>query len=407
MLLRMLVAMFGGGLCICVTVAATDRPRAATCAALSQAAYTITVPGRPFKVVELPSTEAAFVSVNPEAPNQQPGIAVLKCANGKFRYDHLVALSPQPTGIALSRDGKQLLIADDSYIAFINVSAALQRKPAIAGSMKAETGDIEDEDAGAVFASISPDGRFGFISEENAATITAIDLQKARLSHYARSAIVGEIEVGNAPITSAFSNDGKTMYVTTEVARRAYGYPNACRPEGAPPDEKLDRPPGAIFSIDVATGQTNPSAAVKAKLPDECSPVRLAITPDGRFAWVSNRASGTATLFDLAKLDRGEADSKIANVRVGSNPVAIAVTSDGRYVLVGITNRFGVGGTTSGSLTVIDANSHTVVGTIATGLFPREFSHGVGSTLFLSNNRSDSVTVYDDGRVSQLIQSVK
>jgi DNA-binding beta-propeller fold protein YncE len=177
-----------------------------------------------------------------------------------------------------------------------------------------------------------------------------------------------------------------------------------CRFEGAPPDAKPELPAGALFSIDVATAETNPANAVKGKVPGECAPVRLSLAPDGHAAWVSNRGSNSVTLFDVAKIDRGDASAKTASIAVGSNPVAITATNDGRYVLVGLTNRFGSGGTKNGSLAVIDAHTNSVVGTIPSGLFPREFSHGAGTTIFLSNNRSDSVTVYDERRIAELIQ---
>ena len=68
---------------------------------------------------------------------------------------------------------------------------------------------------------------------------------------------------------------------------------------------------------------------------------------------------------------------------MGSNPVPVAVTRDGRYVLVGITNRFGSGGTTAGRVVVIDNHTTRIVGSIPVGKFPREFSYGREPTLFL------------------------
>jgi DNA-binding beta-propeller fold protein YncE len=189
------------------------------------------------------------------------------------------------------------------------------------------------------------------------------------------------------------------MYATSEIALKKYGFPDVCKEEGAPADAKPVQPGGTIFSIDVATAVTNPAAAVKGKVAAECSPVRLSMTPDGASAWVSNRGSNTASLFDLAQVDASNNAALVTSVAVGSNPVAIAVTRDGRYVLVGNTNRFGTGGTNAGSISVIDAQTHHVVGTMKAGLFPRQFSQGIGTTLFLANNRSDTVTVIDESRL--------
>jgi 6-phosphogluconolactonase (cycloisomerase 2 family) len=366
----------------------------AACVA-QQSSYTVTVPGRPFSVRELPDSTTALVSVNPENPSQVAGIAVLTCRAGRFVYDHTIPLSPQPTGLALTPDGKLLVVADDSYIAFLRTDRLSENGGEAIAYIKAEEGDIEDADAGATYVSVSPDGRYAFVSEEQAGTLTVVDLRKAEMTGYARSAIVGDIDVGNAPITTLFSSDGKTLYGTVEIAFRKLGYPSICRPEGAGPDDPMRFSPGAVFSVDVAAAERGSGATPKFA-PSQCSAVRMALAPAGRFAWVTNRASGSVSLFDLAKFADNASSARINDFAVGSNPVPVAVTRNGSYILVGITNRFGPGGTNAGHVAVLDAATGRIVGTIPSGLFPREFSYGPGPTLFLSNNRSDSVTVFNE-----------
>ena len=110
----------------------------------------------------------------------------------------------------------------------------------------------------------------------------------------------------------------------------------------------------------------------------------MALVPGSHLAWVTNRASGSVSLFDLAKLVDDPKSSRLKDIIVGSNPVPVAVTRDGRYVLVGITNRFGSGGTTAGRVVVIDNHTTRIVGSIPVGKFPREFSYGREPTLFLT-----------------------
>ena len=369
----------------------------------TQASYTVMVPGRPFAVRELPDSTTAFVSINPETPLQVPGIAVLKCAAGRFVYTHTIPLSPQPTGLALTPDGKLLIVADDSYIALLRTDRLSEESSNAITYVKGERGDIEDDDAGAVYVSVTPDGRYAFVSEEQAGTLTVVDLLKAEASG-PESAIVGDIDVGDAPITTLFSDDGKTLYGTIERASERLAYPRSCRPEGAGPSDSRRFPPGAVFSLDVASAQRGSGATLRFAA-SQCSSVRMALVPGGQLAWVTNRASGSVSLFDLAKMVNNATSSRVNDIAVGSNPVPVAVTRDGRYVLIGITNRFGSGGTTAGRIVVVDNHTARIVGSIPVGKFPRDFSYGRAPTLFLSNNRSDSITVFNENLIPSLIAS--
>ena len=210
--------------------------------------------------------------------------------------------------------------------------------------------------------------------------------------------------MGDAPITTLFSSDGKTLYGTIERASQRLGYPRSCRAEGAGPRDPMRFPPGAVFSLSVATAERASGATLRFAA-SQCSAVRMALVPGGSRAWVTNRASGSVSLFDLAKLVDNTKVSRVNDIAVGSNPVPVAVTRDGRYVLTGITNRFGPGGATAGRIVVIDNHTARIVGSIPVGKFPREFSYGREPTLFLSNNRSDSVTVFNENLIPSLMTS--
>jgi DNA-binding beta-propeller fold protein YncE len=388
---------------LCTGTAASSARADAACLAATVASYTVMVPGRPFAVRELPDAVTAFVSVNPETPLQIPGIAVLKCTSGRFVYTHTIPLSPQPTGLALTPDGKLLIVADDSYIAFLRTDRLSENSTNAITYVKAERGDIEDDDAGAIYVSVTPDGRYAFVSEEQAGTLTVVDLVRAEAMG-PKNAIVGDIDVGDAPITTLFSSDGKTLYGTIERASPRLGYPRRCRTEGADPSDTMRFPPGAVFSLDVATAERASGATLRFAA-SQCSTVRMALVPGEGRAWVTNRASGSISLFDLEKLEESPKSSRVTDIAVGSNPVPVVVTRDGRYVLAGITNRFGPGGATAGRIVVIDNHTARVVGSIPVGKFPRDFSYGREPTLFLSNNRSDSVTVFNENLIPSLITS--
>ena len=390
-------------ICLCTgTIASSTRPEA-PCLAATQASYSVTVPGRPFAVRELPDSTTAFVSVTPETPLQVPGLVVLKCIAGRFVYTDTIPLSPQPTGLALTPDGKLLIVADDSYIAFLRTDRLSEDSSRAITYVKAERGDIEDDDAGAIYVSVTPDGRYAFVSEEQAGTLTVVDLVKAEGAG-PENAIVGDIRVGESPITTLLSNDGKTLYGTIGSASERLRFPRSCRFEGGDPSDTTRFSPGAVFSLDVASAERASGATLRFAAA-QCGTVRIALAPGEARAWVTNRASGSVSLFDLEKLVGSAKFSRVNDIAVGSNPVPVAVTRDGRYVLAGITNRFGPGGATAGRVVVIGNHTARIVGSFPAGKFPRDFSYGREPTLFLSNNRSDSITVFNESLIPSLITS--
>jgi YVTN family beta-propeller protein len=405
-ILRFVVLLSAAGMAFATLGAQRASSQSEGCSA-GVARYDVAVPGHPFSVAATADGRSAFVSINSANPSSSTGIGVLLCVGGRFQYQHMVPLEPQPTGLALTHDGKLLVAADDGFVTFVDTDAALAGKPAIVGYVQDLAGDPEDNDPGSVYVNVSPDDRFVFVSDEQNLTITVIDLAKARRDGFNRGAIVGTVPVGNAPIALTFSPDGRYLYTTSEIGRRAYGWPASCRVEGSPSTNPATIPPGAVITIDATKAGIDPANAVVSKVASDCSPVRLTLSPDGATIWVSNRASNTVTVFSTENLISNPTRARVATIAVGSNPVAIAVTRDGRYVLVGNSNRFGAGGTTGGgTVSIIDAGSKTVAGTITVGAFPREFSRGAGTTLFLSNNRSNTLTVFDESRVGELLTKV-
>jgi YVTN family beta-propeller protein len=79
---------------------------------------------------------------------------------------------------------------------------------------------------------------------------------------------------------------------------------------------------GTVTPIDVATDTT------KTPIKVGTSPVAIGITPDGKTAYVTNRNAGTVTPIELETATRG------APIMVGGSPVAIAITPDGTTAYV-------------------------------------------------------------------------
>jgi YVTN family beta-propeller protein len=90
------------------------------------------------------------------------------------------------------------------------------------------------------------------------------------------------------------------------------------------------------------------------------TPSGVAVSPDGRRAYVANAGSPDHPATTVAVVDLGT-QTVTATVRVPAHPMALAITPDGRRLVVAST---GSNAAPAGTLTVIDTASRHVVSTI-------------------------------------------
>jgi DNA-binding beta-propeller fold protein YncE len=357
----------------------------------------VPMPGHPFNPVASSDGCWLFVSVTTTNPRSLNGVALFSRADGQLKLKQVFTVEGGPTGSVLTHDGKLLIVADDDYVVFMDT-----------GRMTSGHGDpilgyISDgEFPGSVYVNVTADDKFLFVSDEAAQAITVINLQKARAEGFKESAIVGKIPTGAAPIALTLSPDGRWLYTTSQVAPKDYNWPVECKPEGADPATAQPRnPKGAIIVVDVARAQTDPANSIAARVPAGCSPVRLAISPDGTRAYVTARNSNALLAFDTAKFQTDAAGSLVGTVPVGPSPVGVAVVNDGRQIIVTNSNRFSNDRNARQTLTVIDATkvadgAAAVMGSIKAGAFPRQIGQSPdGRTLFVSNYLSNELELID------------
>lgn len=367
---------------------------------LADSVVFVPVPGNPFQA--LPSADGCwlFVALNSDSASAT-GVAVLHRGNGAATVTRMVPLASGPAGMALTHDGALLVVSAEDQVYFLDVARLTS------GAADPVLGQMSDgPTAGSVYANVTRDDRFAFVSDERASAITVIDLVKARASHFAAGAVVGRIPVGRAPIALTFSPDERYLYTTSEVAPTAWGWPAACKPEGrmgAMANGPVF-PAGALIVVDVARAETDPEHAVVARRPAGCSPVRLALAPRGDRVYVTARNSNAVLTFDTAKLLADSAHAQVASIPVGPAPVGIACADVGRPVLiVANSNRFAGGAGDQQRLTILDAagsGESAVLGSIPAGGFPRELRLADGGrTLVVTNFNSKSVELVDLGRM--------
>jgi DNA-binding beta-propeller fold protein YncE len=373
----------------------------------------IGLPGRPFGVVVSSDQKWIFVSVTaPEG--RKAGIVLLREDSGKIETVRFVPMGRTPNGLVLTHDGTMLIAAADDYVVFFDVQRLVSgaESPAFQWVFRAHK-------AGSICANVTADDRTLFVTDEWLKTITVIDLDRIRAlgrdsaanlkraedRDGSRTAIIGHIPVGRSPVSMVFSSDQRWLYTTSEVADASWNWPRTLEPEQRKPGAQME-PEGAVVVIDVAKARSNPEGSIVSRVPSGGSPVRLALSPDGRTLYVSARGSNAVNAFDTNALVRDPAHARVATLRVGESPVPIVLVANGAYALVGNSKRFSSDAVKESTLTVVNTSrigtaEEPVVGTVACGAFPRNFCLAPdGTTLFLTNYLSESLQVIDVSRIA-------
>jgi YVTN family beta-propeller protein len=233
-----------------------------------------------------------------------------------------------PEAVAFTPDGKTAFVAN--YGAFTSLSEAVdaitELSPGSVGTVstidvKTRTKSPDDIAVGALplGVAVTPDGKTAFVTNLRSGTVSTIDVKT-------RTKDPTDITVGPYPAVVKVTPDGKTAFVTN------FG-----------PFTSLNVPTpgsiGTVSTIDVKTRAKDPTDIVVGP-----GAVGLAITPDGKTAFVANRSGDTVSTIDVKTRTKNPTD-----IPVGANPNGVAVTSDGKTAFV--TNL------TSGTVSTIDVKT--------------------------------------------------
>ena len=336
-----------------------------------------------------------------EAGDSDPAgkIAVLARGAGRISLRRVVHVGGNPNGMALTHDGTMLVLADGNRVGFLDTA----RMDSGHGNPVLGYWNDGTEAPGRTYVSVTSDDTYLFVSDENVGTITVINLAKAKASHFAPTAIVGRIPVGNGPVAVTLSRDEKYLFSTSLFMDPSTDWPPECQPEWDPKAPKNAQ--GAVFVIDVATAKADPAHSVVATVRAGCTPVRLVVSPQGDVAYVSARGENSLLAFDTRKLVLDPARALIGKVPTGTTPIGIAVIDNGHKILVTNSNRFGTGSSADQSLLVIDASriadgDAAILGSIPAGSLPREMAISADlRTLFVVNTNSKHLEVIDLARL--------
>jgi hypothetical protein len=127
--------------------------------------------------------------------------------------------------------------------------------------------------------------------------------------------------------------------------------------------------------------------AVASEAPAASTPVRVAVSPDGRAVWVTARGSNSLLQFSAAKLVSEPGHALLDQIQIGVSPVGLTTFRGGTRIIVADSNRFATQDS-CGSLTLGDAgrgvrDRPAPLGLIRAGRFPRDISLEPGRKVLL------------------------
>jgi serine/threonine protein kinase/DNA-binding beta-propeller fold protein YncE len=164
----------------------------------------------------------------------------------------------------------------------------------------------------------------------------------------------------------------------------------------------------SVFSVSaLERGPAGPLGSLSS--PGGGHPVEVALSPDGRFAFVSLQTSGQVAVFNLQRaLSAGfSAADEVGTIAMHSDPIGLAVSVDGRYLYVasGLARPATTSG--AGTLTVIDlrkAESHpsaAVTQVVKAGCGPdRMVASPDGRYLWVTSGGGNALLAYDTAKLA-------
>jgi serine/threonine protein kinase/DNA-binding beta-propeller fold protein YncE len=157
---------------------------------------------------------------------------------------------------------------------------------------------------------------------------------------------------------------------------------------------------GVVNVIDVRKAEQRPGSALVAAVPAGCRPSRVAVSASGSQVWVTANGSNAVLGFAASRLISDPRHALVARVTVGQAPLGLIITADGRRVVVADTNRNPQPGSMSG-LAVVGtqqalAGQRAVLGYLPAGATPRQFAlEPDGHTLLVTDADSARLQTFN------------
>jgi YVTN family beta-propeller protein len=270
-----------------------------------------------------------------------------------------ISLGDRPMGIALSPDGKTILVSNDG-------SSAIESLMVIdrASGKVVQTINYPAPEALWIGLAFSPDGKHAYASAGGNNKIRVYDVAGQQLTETAPIMLPLPVgangkKINLFPAGLSVSPDGKTLYVADNLGDR-------------------------MSVIDLTTG------TVTATIPVGHNPYTTLVSKDGKTVYVSNWGATTLSVVDVS----GATPTVIQTIQVGTHPTALLLNP--------VNNELYVANADSDTISVLDTTSNQVVRTIDLTPFPGSpFGAGPsalaissdGQTLYVANDFDNDIAV--------------
>ena len=255
-----------------------------------------------------------------------------------------IATGDLPTGVAVSHDGRRAYVVnqDSDTVTVIDVATMTPTTTIPVGNAP-------------YTIAVSPDDRKAYVTRPADDTVTVLDLTT--------NTSTGDIALpGLSPRGIAFAPDGQTAWVVGNTVRRISAATNTPGPgialAGAADAVAVDQNGMTAFvtlpGLDAIQVVSIVMAGTTIAVGD--SPAQIALSPDGTTLYVTNRASNTVSVVNVAAM------AVVATIPVGNAPVGLSFRTDGQRVYVANAN--------GNTVSVIDTATRTVVASPAVGGSP-------------------------------------
>jgi YVTN family beta-propeller protein len=304
-------------------------------------------------------------------------------SGGDFSILATIPVGKRPRGIHASPDGKLV------YVAMSGTPVAAPPQLDAQGNPVFKRGKDDDDDdseadksadgigivdvasrklKGKIFAgsdpeefALSKDGKQFYVSNEDTKSASVVNIATSKVEHI--------IPVGQEPEGVAATPDGKQFYVTCESGGDVYvietsGYTIAGHFKVQPRPRTIAFLPsaGVAFVPSESVGllnivDSNDFKLIKTiTLPTGARPMSVRLSNDDRYLYVSNGRLGTVSLIDAHSYEI------VGSIPVGKRPWGIALSPDGKYL-------FTANGP-SDDVSVVDLKTNTEIKKIKAGKSP-------------------------------------